>query len=167
MINSRFWNAYIRSRTEVVLLGRGRLPFQMDHPTAGPLLPISGQVIYLPSFSLMVQLEKLSIRFHSPLRNRASDVEWQSHQTPDTVTLPNLQRFDFQGVSADLEGLVAPISAPLLNTLRVSFTVSHLLQLMQTSKNLTFSAVHVTFGALSVSLHAVPCKLDTPLLLKI
>jgi hypothetical protein len=87
----------------------------------------------------MVQLEKLSIRFHSPLRNRASDVEWQSPQTPDTVTLPNLQRFDFQGVSADLEGLVARISAPLL----------------------------VTFGALSVSLHAVPCKLDTPFLLKI
>jgi hypothetical protein len=83
------------------------------------------------------------------------------------------QCFESQGLSADLEGLVARISAPFLNTLRVylfnepSFTVSHLLQLMQTSKTLTFSAVHVTFGALSVSFHAVPCKLDTPLLLKI
>jgi hypothetical protein len=145
----------------------GGFPSKWITPTAGPLLQISDYFptsYILTQLSLMAQLEKLSIGFLSPLPNRASDVEWQSRHTLDETTIPNLQCFESQGLSADLEGLVAHISAPLLNTLRVylfnelSFTLSHLLELMQTSKNLTFGAVHVTFGALSVSLHAVPCK---------
>jgi hypothetical protein len=37
----------------------------------------------------MAQLEKLSIGFHSPLRNRASDVEWQSRHTLDATNALN------------------------------------------------------------------------------
>jgi hypothetical protein len=57
------------------------------------------------------------------------DVERQSHQTPDTVTLPNLQRFEFHEGNTYLERRFARISAPSLNTLHVclsyerSFTV--------------------------------------------
>jgi hypothetical protein len=65
------------------------------------------------------------------------------------------------------------ISAPSLNTLqvnifnRLSVTVPRLLQFMQTSEKLTFGAIQVTFGTSVVSLHAVPWKWDTPLMLKI
>jgi hypothetical protein len=72
-----------------------------------------------------------------------------------------------------LEGLVGRISAPSLNILRVylfnqlSFTVPHLLQFIQTSETLRLTAVQITFGALAVSLHAVPWVWDTPLMLRI
>jgi hypothetical protein len=127
----------------------------------------------LPRLSLMLQLEILFIGFHSYLPNR--DVERQLHQTPDMITLPNLRWFAFNGVGAYLEGLVARISAPSLSFLHVkfqnshqlSFTFPHLLQFIQKSENLRLAAVRVTFGALGVSLHAVPWKWDTPLLLQI
>jgi hypothetical protein len=187
---------YIQSRTEVVLPVKFQAP-NLRHirlsmaslPIGSPILTtsIAGLVtlelrhipasayfppIYLLArLSFMAQLERLFITFQSPIPNR--DVERELYQTPDMTTLPNLRRFVFQGVSAYLEGLVSRISAPSLNTLQVylftqlSFTVPRLLQFMQTSENLTFTAVQVTFGALSVSLHAVPWKWDTPLMLEI
>jgi hypothetical protein len=137
------------------------------------LLNIPASANFPPSYiltriSMMVQLERLSIEFQFPLPGR--DVEGQ---TPDMITLPNLQRFEFHGVSTYLESLVSRISAPSLNTLQVylyyqpSLTVPRLLQFMQASKNFTFSAVKVTFDVPSVSLYAAPWKCDTPLLLKI
>jgi hypothetical protein len=190
---------YIHSRTEVVLPVTFEAPnlrhlrlWRASHPIGSPLLTnttglvtlslldIRGSAFFPPSYiltriSLMAQLERLSIGFHSPLRSRDHDIELegQSHQNLDTIILSNLQLFEFQGVSAYLDGLIARISAPSLNTLRVylfnqpSFTVPRLSQFVQTSKNLTFSAVQVHFSALSVSLYAVPLKWDTPLLLKI
>jgi hypothetical protein len=127
----------------------------------------------LSQISLMLQLEILAIDFRPSPPNR--DIEMQLHnwQTPDMTTFPNLHWFAFAGVSAYLEALVARISAPSFNTLqvylfdRLSDTVPRLLQFMQTSKSLTFGAVQVTFGALVVSLHAVPWKWDTPLMLEI
>jgi hypothetical protein len=185
---------HIYSRTEVVLpvtfqapnlrhlrLWRTSLPIRsplLTTTAAGlvtlSLLNILPSAYFPPSYiltrlSLMTQLERLFIGFKSPI-NR--DVEEQSRQTPETITLPNLRWFAFHGESAYLEGLVARISAPALNTLHVhlfnqlSFTSPRLLQFMQTSDNLTFNAVQVTFGELAVSLHAVPCK-DPPLLLRI
>jgi hypothetical protein len=118
----------------------------------------------------MAQLESLSIGFKSPVPSR--DVEWQLRQAPDMTTLPNLRRFEFSGVSAYLEGLVARISAPSLNDIQVnlsnqlSFPVPHLLQFIQTSENLTFSTVLVTFGMLAVSLNADYWK-GSPLSLRI
>jgi hypothetical protein len=127
----------------------------------------------LTRLSLMLQLENLSIHFDSPLPNR--DIERPLPQTPSItpVILPNLCRLEFQGTATYLDDLVAPISAPSLNTLRVylvnrpSPTVPCLLQFMQTSKNLTFNAVQVTFSVLAVTLHVVPLKPDTPFILNI
>jgi hypothetical protein len=119
----------------------------------------------LTRLSLMLQLEKLSIRLKSPIPNR--DVDRQLHRTSEMTTLPSLRKFVFRGRSAYLEGLVARISAPSLSTFRVflfnrfSFRFSRLLQFTQTSENLTFSAVQVIFGALAVSLHTVPWKWDS------
>jgi F-box-like len=134
------------------------------------LLNIPASAYFPPSYiltrlSLMAQLEKLSITFESPIPNR--DVEKQLRQTLDMTTLPNLRWFMFSGVLTYLEGLVARISTPSLDTIRVylsnqlSVTVPHLLQFMQTSENLTFSAVQVTFDERIVSLDAVPWK-DSP-----
>jgi hypothetical protein len=109
----------------------------------------------LARLSIMLQLERLVIRFDSPLPSR--DVERQLAHTGHTqsitqVTLPNLRWFGFQGTNAYLEGLVARISAPSLSVLRVylynqlSFTVLRLLQFMQLSENFRFRAVNVAFN---------------------
>jgi hypothetical protein len=75
----------------------------------------------LTRLSLMPQLETLFIQFQSPLPNR--DVKTQLLDTPITmhITLPNLRRFLFKGVSAYLEGLLARISTPVLSTLGIWF----------------------------------------------
>jgi hypothetical protein len=132
-------------------------------------------VYILTRLSLMLRLELLVIGFQppfpSPLPNR--DVDRQLHQTPDMTPLPNLRLVVFKGMATYLEGLVARISAPALNQLHIyldsqpSSTFPHLLQFMQTSKNLRFTALQVNFGELAVSLHTVPWKWDTPLTLKI
>jgi hypothetical protein len=140
------------------------------------LLDIPASAYFPPNYiltrlSLMPQLENLFIGFRFSLPNR--DSERQPHQTLDMITLPNLRWVAFDGASAYLEGLVAPISAPSLNKLHVhlfnqpSFIIPRLLQFVQTSKYLRFTAVQVTFGVRAVSLHAVPWKSDAPLLSKI
>jgi hypothetical protein len=115
----------------------------------------------LTRLSLMPQLEQLSIGFHSPLPNR--DVERQLVYTPIAmrITLPNLRSFFFNGVSAYLEGLLAQISAPVLNTLQIqlfsqlTFTVPRLLQFMDdTSATFNFSTLHLAFNNDSVLLAA-------------
>jgi hypothetical protein len=142
------------------------------------LLNILASAYFSPSYilsqlSLMLQLERLVIDFESLVQVPSRDVEGQLHQTLDITTLPNLRWFGFAGMRAYLEVLVARISAPLLNTLQVdlfgrpSCTDPRLSQFMQTSENLTISAVQITFGARTVLLHAVPWKWDTPLMLEI
>jgi hypothetical protein len=135
-----------------------------DFPTSGHL-PLSHILTWL---SLMAQLEKLSIAFQFPTPN--SDVERQLYQTSNMTRLPNLRQFVFQGKARYLEDLVARISAPCLSILRVflfdqlSIPLPHLVQFVQTSENLKFRAVQVTFGTRSVSLHAVPWKWDISLM---
>jgi hypothetical protein len=77
------------------------------------------------------------------------------------TTLPNLRSFLFKGVSAYLEGLLAPISAPVLFNLRIqlfsqlTFTVPRLLQFMDdTSATLSFSTFQLCFDNDSVLLAA-------------
>jgi hypothetical protein len=142
------------------------------------LFNIPASAYFPPSYiltrlSLLLQLEMLSIVFKSPIPNR--DVERQLRQTMDMtqITLPNLHVFEFNGVMAYLEGLVSRITAPSLNKCRVhlfnqlSFTWSRLLQFLQTSENLTFSAVQVIFGSFAVSLYAVHWNSGTQLLSRI
>jgi hypothetical protein len=101
----------------------------------------------LTRLSLMPQLETLGIEFSS-LSNHdvLSDTPIVTH-----ITLPNLRAFSFIGDSAYLEGLLTWVSAPVLSTLhidyfpRFTFTLPCPLQFMQTSKNLIFDAVRLTF----------------------
>jgi hypothetical protein len=110
---------------------------------------------------LMPQLETLVIHFRLP---PSSDVETQPSNTPvETQFLLHLHLVPFRGLSAYLEGLVARISAPVLDVLDVQFSnqltftqaVPRLQQFMQTSENFKFSAVQITFGRDVVDLMAV------------
>jgi hypothetical protein len=75
----------------------------------------------LTRLSLMPQLERLMITFHSPHLNH--DVVRQLSDTPMIahITLPNLRVFTFRGVSAYPEGLLAQINTPVLSVLAVIF----------------------------------------------
>jgi hypothetical protein len=135
-------------------------------------IPVSA---YPPSYiltllSLMAKLERLSITFDSPNRR----VKWQSPQTPDMITLPNLRQFLYRGTTTYLECLVTRISVPSLGILRVNLFhhllfsgCPHLCQFIQSSENLTIRAVQVTFHMNVVTLHVVPWKRDNPLMLQI
>ena len=73
-----------------------------------PYFPPSYLLTWL---SLMPQLENLGIRFYSPLRDDDDEDEIQLLGQLDTpiimhITLPNLRRFEFRGVSTNLEGLL-------------------------------------------------------------
>jgi hypothetical protein len=77
------------------------------------------------------------------------------------ITLPNLRSFFFKGVSAYLEGLLPPISAPVLSILQIqlfsqlTFTVPRLLQFKDdTSATLNFSTLQLAFNNDSVLLTA-------------
>ncbi|KAI0247543.1 hypothetical protein BJV78DRAFT_909302 [Lactifluus subvellereus] len=105
----------------------------------------------LTRLSLMPQLEILVIEFHSPLPNR--DFERQLLHTPTMthIMLPNLRELSFKGVSAYLEDLLPRISTPVLGMLyielfhQLTFTVSHLVQFMDTPGILRFSTVLLAF----------------------
>jgi hypothetical protein len=119
---------------------------------------------------LMLQLEELSISFKSLIQVPNLGVEWQSRQTPDMATLPNLRQFLFRGTTTFLESLVSRISAPSLSDLRVeldhfTFTLPCFLEFIQTSENFTFTSVQVIFGRFDVSIYAEPRK-DSFLLLR-
>jgi hypothetical protein len=109
----------------------------------------------------MLQLEWLSIDsdVHYSIPH---DVESQLLKTPNMtqVTLANLRWFVFHGVSAYLDGLVTQISAPSLSIFRVylfdqlSFPIPRILQFMQSSENLIFSAIKLAFYEDMILLHA-------------
>jgi hypothetical protein len=106
----------------------------------------------------MPQLERLIIRFISPLPNPdpASVALAQLLLNPNMmpVTLTDLRQFVFYGTATYLEVLIARISAPFLGILHIyffyqplSFTVPHLLQFMQSSQKLRFSMVKLSFNS--------------------
>jgi len=102
--------------------------------------------------SSMPQLETLVLFFSFPVPNR--DVERQIMHTPimTPVTLPNLHRFVFGGVSAYLEALVHRITTPLLERLDISFynqltfSVPRLLQYMNTAESLRSESAKFEFS---------------------
>jgi hypothetical protein len=165
---------HLRLSTASLSIGSPLLTISAAGLVTLELLPASAY--FTPSYiltrlSLMLQLERLSIIFHSSAPNH--DVERQSRQTPDMTTLPNLRQFLFMGTATYLEGLVSRISAPSISILHVNlfdqllFTVPRLWQFMQSSESLTFRAVQVTFRMHAVSLHVAPWKWDNPLMLQI
>ena len=70
------------------------------------------------------QLEELTIGFSLPIPRPGAEREL-SFKLATPVTLPNLKRLMFQGVSAYLKGLVAQIRAPLLERLEITFFKSN------------------------------------------
>jgi hypothetical protein len=189
---------YIFSRTEVVLPVTFQAPnlrqlrlWTASLPIGSPLLTTTAGLVTLilsdipasayfpPSYiltrlSLLLQLEKLSIGFKSPIPTGNHNDEGQLHQSPDMTTLPNLRWFVFHGASAYyLDGLVAWITAPSLSFLHVkffnqlSFTVPRLLQFMKTSESLSFSSVELALQRYSVRVTADPWRKSSPLDLRI
>ena len=103
------------------------------------------------ALSFLPQLQVLAITFSSPVPNR--EIEGHMFRTPNMthITLPNLQSFDFGGVSAYLEAFLSHMNAPLLESLnlsffnQLSFSVPHLRQFVTTTENLRASSVRFLF----------------------
>jgi hypothetical protein len=102
--------------------------------------------------SLMPHLETLKIFFEFSISNR--DVERQFTHTPiiAPITLPNLHRFHFRGVSTYLEALVHRIVAPRLKKLQIEFfnqltySIPRFLQFIDPAENLRFGNAVLTFS---------------------
>ena len=112
--------------------------------------------------SLMPHLETLMIFFKFSIPNR--DVERRLVHAPNIapITLPNLHRIGFRGVSSYLEELVHRITTPRLEKLTIeffnqlSYSVPRLLQFIETSENLRFGKAVLTFSEKSVGAAVYP-----------
>src|SRR6202008_243830 len=106
----------------------------------------------LQSLSLLPQLEKLEIRFRSPIPNR--EIARQLLHTPITtqVVLHNLHQFVFGGVNAYLEALILHMTTPVLGMFGISFfdqltfSATGLLHYMTTTENLRFMRARFLFS---------------------
>jgi hypothetical protein len=85
-----------------------------------PAVPYFHPEYLVAKLSAMAHLEVLSIHFHSAITNR--EVERNLlHARVTHITLPNLRLLAFCGGSAYLEGILARLDAPSLETLNVEF----------------------------------------------
>ena len=100
--------------------------------------------------SLLPQLESLTIGFHSPFPSRDIRTELLQMSNMVHVTLPNLRRFAFEGVSSYLEVLLPRMATPLLEKIRIhffnqlTFSVPCLRDFMSRAENLRF--INATFA---------------------
>ena len=107
--------------------------------------------LFLRSISLLPHLEELEIDFMCPVLN--SEIESQLSHMPITiqVTLPNLRRFNFWGISDYLETLLPHMTTPLLQMLivyffnQLTFSIPRLLQFMITTEHLRFTHAKLLF----------------------
>jgi hypothetical protein len=140
-----------------IYLRRVTLPLQCPLLTAAAglvflrLEDIPRSSYFTPSYlltqlSFMPQLETLMIGFYY------SNQEIVDTPTVMHVTLFNLRVLTFRGFESYLEGLLSRISAPSLSIFHVqyfsqlTFGVPRLLPFMQTSNNLKFHTVKLTFS---------------------
>ena len=117
-------------------------------------IPHSGYIspeAILTSLSVLTRLERLTIKFESPLSR--PDRKTRRPPPPIRTLLPVLTLLSFEGVSEYLEDLVAPIDAPQLDQLRINVfhqRTFHSPQLTQfISRTPKFKAqdeAHVTFS---------------------
>jgi hypothetical protein len=120
----------------------------------------------LQTLSLLPQLERLKIGFLYPVPNR----ERQMLLTPITtrVTLPNLRRFSFRGISAYFDAFLPHMTTPRLESLSVyflnqhSFSIPSLLQFMCTTENLTFTIARFSFYHEAVAVRLYPRVASLP-----
>jgi hypothetical protein len=112
--------------------------------------------ILLHCLSIMPQLETLLITILFPISDH---MERQLLDAPITtrVILPNLRCFQFQGSGTYMEAVVHQIAAPRLEKLNIQLynelmlSVPHLLQFMNTTKNLRFDSATFEFSLNRVS----------------
>ena len=112
-------------------------------------------------FQSLPLLEELCLEFSIPIPHPSAETELLGeHRAP--VTLPSLKYFQFKGVSAYLESLVAQIRVPLLEWLsialfnQISLALLHLSPLINAfTEGLKVSVASVTFGRKDVSVAAV------------
>ena len=137
----------IGSRSLTAAVGLVTLYLYIDHPSTY----IHPNTL-LQWLSSMPQLETLVIFFSFPVRSH--DVTRQLTHAPIIipVTLPNLHRFTFQGVSIYLEELFHRIIIPRLEKFEViffnqlTFFVPRLLQSMNPTANLKFDTARINFS---------------------
>jgi hypothetical protein len=110
----------------------------------------------------MPQLETLVINFLYPVSNREVKRQTTDSQITTPVTLPNLRRFRFRGVSNYLEALVDRIIAPRCEKLEIdffnqlTFSVPCLRQFINATENLLFESAKFKFsgGRVAVEAHS-------------
>jgi hypothetical protein len=139
----------IGSRLLTTAVGLVTLFLAIDHPFS-----YFHSNTLLQWLSLMSNLKTLMIIFSFPVRNH--DVARQLTHTPGPiimpVTLPNLHRFTFKGVSNCLEALLHRITTPRLEKFEVTFFnqltffVPHLLQSINPTANLSFDSARFDFS---------------------
>ena len=115
--------------------------------------------------SSLPQLEELSISFSIPMLRPSTERKLLGEQRAP-VTLPSLKTFQFKGVSAYLESLVAQIRAPFLEQLDITlfnqivFALPHLFYLINSTEAFKLPSATVGFSVNSVYLttirHGVP-----------
>ena len=113
--------------------------------------------------SFMPQLETLIITFHFPARSRHVGGQFtHTAITTPPITLPNLRRFWFKGVTAYLEALLYRISAPRLEKFQIvffnqlTFSVPRLLHFVGATENLRFKTAKFKFSDGHVDLEVYP-----------
>ena len=114
----------------------------------------------LQTLSLLPQLERLEMGFLSSVPNR----ERQLLHTPITtqITLPNLRRVSFRGISAYFDAFLPHMTTPLLESLSVyffnqlSFSIPGLLQFMSATENLNFTTARFLFHHEAVAVLLYP-----------
>jgi hypothetical protein len=126
----------------LVILALERIPSSLYFPPSH----------LLTWLSRMPQLEKLVIRFQSPLPSRDVTRQLSSASTMTHTTLPHLRFLFFRGVSAYLEGVLARISTPPLIKFEIeffnqlTFAVPRLLMFMLTTENFNLRAMELNFS---------------------
>ena len=112
--------------------------------------------------SSMPQLEILVIEFDFLVRSRHVGGQFMHTAITTLITLPNLRRFWFKGVTAYLEALLYRISAPRLEKLQIVFfnqlvfSVPCLLHFVDTTENLRFKTARFKFSDGDIDVEVYP-----------
>ena len=116
----------------------------------------------LERISHMRQLETLLLNFHSSLPNSGFEGQLSHMPVASHVALPNLRWFGFKGASAYLEALLPRVTTPLLERLQLIFfdepifSLPHLLQFINKSKNLKCGSAKLSFLEWGVLMRVYP-----------
>ena len=127
-------------------------------------IPHSGYIspeMIATSLAVLANLKSLAIGFEFPLSS--SDRESQRPLPSTFTTLPALARFQFQGASEYLEDFVARIEAPLLDSIRITFShqliffIPQLAQFVRrTARFEALNETHVDFDYSGVKVESLP-----------